>query len=72
MSDERERAIIACPRCGHQIATAPEDELPKGKFVCPGCGAALEAPARSDVLVEEAKEKIKVLVEELIDPSKRK
>lgn len=72
MDDDVKRVVIACPQCGHQIATAPEDDLPKGELVCPGCGAEIEAPGRPAQFIEEAKEKVKDLVEDLVEPSKKR
>lgn len=72
MHDDEKRVVIACPRCGHQIATATEDDLPKGKLVCPGCGAAVETPGRSARFVEQAKMKVEDLVENLAEPSKKR
>jgi surfactin synthase thioesterase subunit len=70
--DDVKRVAIECPQCGHRIATAPEDDLPKGELICPGCGAGVQAPGRSNLLIEEAKEKVKDLVDELVDPSKKR
>ena len=72
MNEDMKRVVIACPQCGHEIATAPEDDLPKGKLVCPGCGVEVEAPGRSGLFVEEAKKKVEDLVEELVEPSNRR
>jgi DNA-directed RNA polymerase subunit RPC12/RpoP len=71
MSDEK-RVVIACPQCGHQIATAPEHDLPKGVLVCPGCGNRVEAPTPSEALLEEAREKVKDLVHDLVEPSHKR
>ena len=72
MTDKTKRVVIACPQCGHQIATAPEGDLPRGVLVCPGCGRRFDAPGRPELLIEEAKEKVKDLVEELVEPSKKR
>lgn len=72
MDDDNKRVVVACPKCGHQIVSAPEDDLPKGQLICPGCGVFVQAPGKSDLLVEEAKDKIKDVVEDLVGPANKK
>jgi len=71
MNDEAKRVGITCPRCGRCIASVPENDLPKGHLVCPGCGALVQAPGKADMLIEDAKEKIKDMVEDVIGPSEK-
>ena len=68
MSREARRVEITCPKCGRRIATAPEDDLPQGPLVCPGCGARVRAPGKADLLIEEAKQTIKHIAEEVVEP----